>query len=96
VKVTLGAKQMTLGATGMLVRPLLMSGGKQVGGVGMVVNAELDGTTGCVKLEPNRQATLAFHLTDASATAIRIVMQDPTSDADLYRSPADIPVRLTM
>jgi hypothetical protein len=26
--------------------------------------------------------------------AVRLVVQDPATDAELYRSPADIPVRL--
>ena len=33
-----------------VVRPLLMSAGKQVGGVGMAIDAELDRATGCVTL----------------------------------------------
>jgi hypothetical protein len=36
----------------MLVRPLLMSSGKQVGAVGMAIDAELDRSTGCVKIQP--------------------------------------------
>jgi hypothetical protein len=33
-------------------------------------------------------------LSDESAPSLRIVVQDPTTDAVLYRSPNDIPVRL--
>ncbi|MDC3956920.1 PglZ domain-containing protein [Polyangium jinanense] len=87
-------QQMMLGATAMIVRPLLMSAGKQVGMVGMAIDAELDRATGCVKLEPNKPVTVAFLLSDESAASLRVVVQDPTTDADLYRSPADIPVRL--
>jgi hypothetical protein len=87
-------KQMVLGATGIVVRPLLMSAGKQVGAVGMAIDAELDRTTGCVKLEANRSITVAFLLSDEGATSLRIVVLDPSSDAELYRSPTDIPVRL--
>jgi hypothetical protein len=94
VKLALGEKQMMLGATGMVVRPLLMSAGKQVGAVGMAVDAELDRATGCVKLEPSKPITVAFLLGDESATAVRVVVQDPATDAELYRSPTDIPVRL--
>ena len=43
-----------LGADGVQVRPLLMAAGKQVGAVGMAVDAELDRATGCVKLEPGQ------------------------------------------
>ena len=94
VTLIFGEKQMMLGATGIVARPLLMSAGKQVGAVGMAVDAELDRATGCVKLEPNKPITVAFLLSDESVAALRVVVQDPTTDADLYRSPTDIPVRL--
>jgi len=94
VTLALGEKQMTLGATGVLVRPLLMAAGKQVGLVGMAVDAPFDRATGCVTLEPGKPVTVAFLLSDESGTALRIVVQDPATDAELYRSPADIPVRL--
>jgi len=94
VTLAFGEKQMMLGASGMTVRPLLMSAGKQVGAVGMAVDAELDRTTGCVKLQPNKPVTVAFLLSDESAASLRVVVQDPTTDAELYRSPTDIPVRL--
>lgn len=77
-----------------LVRPLLMSAGKQVGAVGMAIDAELDRATGCVKLQPGKPITVAFLLSDESTASLRVVVQDPTTDADLYRSPTDIPVRL--
>lgn len=89
-----GEKQMMLGATDIQVRPLLMAAGKQVGAVGMAVDAQFDRTTGCVQLEPNKPVTVAFLLSDESAASLRVVVQDPTSDAELYRSPTDIPVRL--
>jgi len=76
------------------VRPLLMAAGKQVGAVGMAVDAQFDRATGTVKLEPNKPVTIAFLLSDESAASLRVVVQDPTTDAELYRSPTDIPVRL--
>ncbi len=81
-------------STEQLVRPLLMSAGKQVGVVGMAVGVEFDRLTGCVKLEPNTLVTVAFLLSDEGASSLRVVVQDPTTDAELYRSPTDIPVRL--
>ena len=96
VTFTYGAKQMLLGATGLQVRPLLMAAGKQVGSVGLAVDAQLDRATGTVKLEPNKPVTIAFLLSDESVASFRVVVQDPTTDAELYRSPADIPVRLGM
>lgn len=94
VTFTYGAKQMLLGAASIQVRPWLMAAGKQVGFVGLAVDAQLDRTTGTVGLEPNKPVTLAFLLSDESAESVRIVVQDPATDAELYRSPSDIPVRL--
>jgi hypothetical protein len=71
-----------------------MASGKQVGGVGMAIEAELDRATGCVKLQPGKPTTIAFLLSDESVPALRVVVQDPATDAELYRSPTDIPVRL--
>jgi hypothetical protein len=94
VTLTFGARQLSIGATTTQVRPLLMAAGKQVGAVGMAVGAPFDRATGCVTLEPNKPATIAFLLSDESAASLRVVVQDPTTDAELYRSPTDIPVRL--
>lgn len=78
------------------VLPLLMSGGRQVGRVGMAVDAELDRSTGGVKLTSNKPITVAFLLSDETTTSLRVIVQDPSTDAELYQSPADIPVRLGM
>jgi hypothetical protein len=96
VTFTFGGRQMMLSATGIQVRPLLMAAGKQVGAVGMAVDARFDRETGCVMLEPSKPVTVAFLLTDESVASLRVVVQDPTTDAELYRSPTDIPVRLGM
>jgi hypothetical protein len=92
----LGGKNLALFPTAMLVRPLLMSAGKQVGAVGMAIDAELDRATGCVRLEAGEAVVIAFLLTDETAASLRIVVQDPTTDAELYRSPVDIPVRVVL
>ena len=89
-----GGKQMSLGASKIVVRPMLMSAGRQVGTVGMAVDAEFDRATGCVTLDPSRPVTVAFLLSDESVASLRVVVQDPTTDAELYRSPTDIPIRL--
>jgi hypothetical protein len=94
VTLALGGKQTSLLAISMVVRPLLMAAGRQVGTVGMAVDAEFNRETGEVKLESNRPVTVAFLLTDESVRALRVVVQDPITDAELYRSPSDIPVRL--
>ena len=94
VTLALGGKQTSLLAISMVVRPLLMAAGRQVGTVGMAVDAEFNRETGEVKLESNKPVTVAFLLTDESVSALRVVVQDPSTDAELYRSPSDIPVRL--
>ena len=94
VMLSFGEQQMAFGATGVLVRPLLMAEGKQVGAVGIAVDAEFDRATGSVKLEPEKPVTVAFLLSDEGAESVRVVVQDPATDAELYRSPTDIPVRL--
>ncbi|TXH34390.1 MAG: PglZ domain-containing protein [Burkholderiaceae bacterium] len=95
-QLVLGGTQLVLGASGMLVRPLLISSGKQVGAAGLTIGAELDRTNGCLTLEPNKPVTVAFVLSDDTVSSLRIVVQDPSTDAELYRSPTDIPVRLGM
>jgi hypothetical protein len=94
VSLELGGQNLSLFASSMVVLPMLMAAGKQVGYVGMAVDADLDRTTGCVKLQPGKVTTVAFRLTDESAPSLRVVVQDPANDAELYRSPAEIPVRL--
>lgn len=94
VTLQLGGQNLSLFSSATVVRPLLMSSGKQVGAVGMAIDAELDRATGCVNIQPGKPITVAFLLSDESAASLRVVVQDPTTDAELYRSPTDIPVRL--
>jgi hypothetical protein len=77
-----------------LVRPFLVSDSRQVGMVGMAIGTELHRETGCVRLKTEGLATVAFLLSDESVASLRVVVQDPETDAELYRSPAEIPVRL--
>jgi hypothetical protein len=94
VVVQLGGQNLSLFANATLVRPLLVSEGKQVGSVGMAVGADLDRGTGFLSLPANAPVTIAFLLNDETVPSLRIVVQDASTDAELYRSPADIPVRL--
>jgi hypothetical protein len=75
------------------LRPLLVVGGQQVGNAGMAIGAELDRTSGCVKLETGNIATVAMVLTRDDVPSVELLVQDPATDRDLYRSP-EIPVRL--
>ncbi len=76
------------------VKPLLLAKGRQVGAAIMAVNADFDATAGIIHLQPGQQATVAFALHGEDAEAVRIVVQDPATDLELYESPKDIPVRL--
>ena len=92
--IQLDEKNLSLFTNELVVRPLLISAGKQVGGVGMAIDGDFDRATGCVKLQASKPVTVAFLLSDESSPSLRVVVQDPTTDAELYRSPTDIPVRL--
>jgi len=94
VTIHLDGKNLSLFSNELLVRPLLISAGKQVGGVGMAIEGDFDRATGCVKLQAGKPANVAFLLSDESVPSLRIVIQDPTTDAELYRSATDIPVHL--
>ncbi|MBB3525934.1 PglZ domain-containing protein [Rhizobium sp. NZLR1b] len=94
VTIQFDEKNLSLFSNELVVRPLLVSAGKQVGGVGMAVDGDFDRATGCVTLQAGKPVTVAFLLSDESSPSLRMVIQDPTTDAELYRSPVDIPVRL--
>jgi hypothetical protein len=94
VTIRAGGTNLALFANATTVRPLLLSAGKQVGRACLAIDAEYDATSGCVKLEPGKPATVAFQLSDDSVTSLHIVVLDPATDAELYRSPSEIPVRL--
>lgn len=76
------------------VRPVLMSGERQVGTVGMVVGGQLERAAGVVSVATGEVATIGFQLDDDSVQSVRIVVLDPESDAELYRSANEIPVQL--
>jgi PglZ domain len=90
VKVSLA----TLAGDRVPVRPVLMSGDGQVGEAGMVLGADHDRSSGTVMLVPGAEVTIGFVLDDDSSDAVRIVVLDPATDAELYRSPVDVPIRL--
>jgi hypothetical protein len=94
ITLQLGGKNLALFPDPMVVRPLLVAGGRQVGAVGMAIDAQLDRASGSVTLKPGTAVTVAFLLNDESVASLRVVVQDPSTDAELYRSPTDIPVHL--
>jgi hypothetical protein len=78
------------------VRLALMADGRQVGTVGMVVGpgVQHDRSSGIVTVPTGAESTIGFVLDDDQVTSLRVVVIDPASDAELYRSPSDIPVQL--
>jgi hypothetical protein len=81
-------------STPTVVQPMLVFGSRQVGRPAVAVGAELDAAAGTVTLNPGTPVTIGFMLTDDSVSSLRLVVLDPATDAELYRSPHDIPVHL--
>ncbi len=77
------------------VRIILLSQGQEVGRAGMAVDAEFDRVTGSVMVPPNQEVSVAMILNDEKSKTIRIVAQDPDTDAVLYQS-EDITVNLSL
>jgi hypothetical protein len=94
VTIELGGPNLALFSTPTGVQPLLLSGTKQVGRVGMVIDGDLDASAGTVSMQPGKPVTVAFLLSDDTAQSVRIVVRDPATDTELYRSPTEIPVHL--
>ena len=72
------------------VRAVLIAGDAQVGSVGMAVGAEYDRAAGTVGLVQGSEATVGFVLDDDAADSVKIVVLDPATDAEMYRSPIAI------
>ena len=94
VTLEFGGQNLALFSTAAVVKPVLLSGSTQVGVAGMVIGGELDPDAGTVAIQPGKPVTVAFLLGADDVDAVRVVVRDPVTDAELYRSPADIPVRL--
>ncbi len=77
----------------MSLRVVLLSGAEQVGQAGMAVGAELDRETGIVTIQPGTEASVGVMLTREDRETVRVVVQDPATDAVLGQSD-EIPVRL--
>jgi hypothetical protein len=94
VTVQSGGTNLAMFAEQKVLRPVLIAGDKQVGAVCTVVDGSFDALTGSVTVPADGAITVAFLLNDDTASSLRIAIQDPATAAELYRSPADIPVRL--
>lgn len=82
-----------LSADPIAVRVVLLAGAEQVGQAGMVVGAEFDRESGIVTLQPGAEASVGVMLTRDDCETVRLVVQDPATDAVLGQS-EEIPVRL--
>jgi len=91
--ITISVSGNLFGSEPMVVRPVLLRGGNQVGEAGMAMDAEFDQRTRCVTLEPGKTATVAMLLQSEECDKVRVVVQDPATDAVLAQS-KDIPVKL--
>ncbi len=77
------------------VRLILLADGFEVGRCGMALDAELDRASGVLMLQRGKPANVAMMLTRDEVNKIRIVAQDPATDAVLAQS-SDIDVKLGM
>lgn len=75
------------------LRLILVAAGEQVGQAGMAIKAELDRTSGIVRVIPGTEASVGLMLIRDDCQALRIVAQDPVTDAVLVQSD-EIPVKL--
>ncbi|MES9819572.1 MAG: PglZ domain-containing protein [Candidatus Thiodiazotropha sp.] len=67
-------------------RVVLIADGQEVGHAGMAPDAEFDRTTATVKLQPNKEVNIGMMLTKETSKKVRIVVQDPETDAVLAQS----------
>jgi hypothetical protein len=75
------------------MRVVLVSGGEEVGQAGMVMGGDFDRSKGVLRVKPGTTASVGLMLTRDDCEKVRIVIQDPVTDAVLEHS-EDIPVKL--
>jgi len=67
-------------------RVVLVGDGQEVGRAGMAPDAEFDRATATVQLLPHKEVSLGMMLTKETSKKVRIVVQDPATDAVLAQS----------
>lgn len=92
VRIELGGAAKNLFEQARRVRPVVVAGERQVATAGVAVGGRLE--SGCLFLEPGTPATVGFILTDDTVETVRIQVLDADTDALLFISPKDLPVRL--
>ena len=75
------------------LRAVLVSSGEVVGQAGMALGAEFNRTTGVLRAAPGDEFTVGLMLTRDDCEMVRVVVQDPVSDAVLVQS-EELPVKL--
>lgn len=75
------------------VRPVLLSNGGHVGHVGMVLDAEHDPLTHCVRIKPGTSCTVGVQLLRDDIESVEIAVLDPDTDRILTKS-NKIPIKL--
>jgi len=68
------------------MRVVLLEGGEEVGRAGMAPDVEFDRGTATVRLAPGEKASIGMMLTKDTSKKVRIVVQDPATDAILAQS----------
>lgn len=68
------------------VRLVLLAEGREVGRAGMALDAEFDRVTSCVMVPASQEISVAMMLTSDEFKTIRVVAQDPSTDAVLAQS----------
>ena len=71
---------------GISARVVLIGDGQEVGRAGMAPDAEFDRTTATVQLPPLKEVSIGMILNKVSSKKIRIIVQDPATDAVLAQS----------
>ena len=92
VHIELGAASKDLFAGARKVRPIIVSDDRPVARAAIATGADL--TEGVLTLPPGVKANVGFMLTDDTVKHVRIQVLDAETDAVLYVSKKDIPVRL--
>ena len=77
------------------LRVVLVSENQQVGHAGMAIGGELDRSSHVLHMSANSEANVGMVLASEDCGSLRIVVQDPKTDAVLERS-GEIPVSLGM
>jgi hypothetical protein len=92
IQVVLGGANRSLFDTARTIRPVVVAGDRVVAKASVAVGATLN--DGQLHLEAGMSVTVGFILTDDAINVLRIQVLDAETDAVLYASPKDIPVRL--